>query len=64
MYKKHIHTADTRIGMRRVRGRGTCVSRVLADSVKADSPANGRPVFRGELSSNRPKGRRGVYAAA
>lgn len=30
-----------------------CVSGVLADSVKADSPANGRPVFRGELSFER-----------
>lgn len=53
MYKKHIHTADSTIGMRRVRERGTRVSRVLADSVKADSPANGRPVFRGELSFER-----------
>lgn len=29
------------------------MSGVLADSVKADSPANGRPVFRGELSFER-----------
>lgn len=37
----------------RMRGTPARVSGVLADSVKADSPANGRPVFRGELSFER-----------
>jgi hypothetical protein len=37
----------------RVRETPVRVSGVLADSVKADSPANGRPVFRGELSFER-----------
>jgi len=36
-----------------VRETSARVSGVLADSVKADSPANGRPVFRGELSFER-----------
>lgn len=39
----------------RMRERGVCVSGVLADSVKADSPANGRPAFRGELSFEQAK---------
>lgn len=37
----------------RVRETSVRVSGVLADLVKADSPANGRPVFRGELSFER-----------
>jgi len=49
-----------------VRETSARVSGVLADSVKADSPANGRPVFRGELSFERAERStwRIYYAAA